>query len=41
MFKRLIKRKKFKSPEYSANRKRLIDKIYAYGQSFKISENTV
>ena len=37
MFTKQFKRKKFKSPEYKDNRRRLIGYIYDYGKKFKIS----
>ncbi len=41
MFQRKIKRVKFKSAEYSLQRRSLVDYIYMCGQTFNISENTV
>jgi hypothetical protein len=41
MFERKIKRVKFKSAEYSLQRRSLVDYIYSCGKTFDISENTV
>ena len=41
MFTRKIKRVKFKSAEYSLQRRSLVDYIYMCGKTFDISENTV